>query len=114
MINQLNIIHYQCGVKLSVPLHYLPIFIMYTFSVLFKSASCCLRALFFFRSIGVRSGVMKRPLTLSGFVDDLSFILFFKIATFSSILLKEILSNRGLEDLRPKRKALVIDTEVLK
>ena len=57
---------------------------------------------------------MKRSLTLSGFAGDLSFILFFKIATFSSILLKEILSSQGLEDFWPRRKALVIDTEVSK
>ena len=63
MLNQLweGVIYYQCGVELSVPP---PFFIVYMFSVLFKTASCCLKALFFFCSIGVRSGVMKRSLTV--------------------------------------------------
>ena len=57
---------------------------------------------------------MKRSLMLSGFVDDLNLVLFFRTATFSSILLKEILSSHGLENLRPKRKALEIVTKVPK
>ena len=41
----------------------------------------------------------------------MTLILFFRIAIFSSILLKEILSSRGLEEFWHRRKASVIDTE---
>jgi len=79
--------HYQCGEELCSLLHYL---FVYTISVLFGSVMyrsincCCLKALFFFCLRGVRSAVMQRFPTLSGLVVDLSLILFFKIAIFSS------------------------------
>ena len=80
------------------PPHYFSVFIIYTFSVLFKLASCCLRALFFFCSLGVRSGVTKRDLISSGFSLDLNLILFLNIVDFSSVLLTEILSSQALVD----------------
>ena len=78
------------------------------------STNCCLSALCFFCSVGVRSGVMNTLLMFGGFEVDLSLVLFLKMEALSLIELRDTFRSLLLSYLCPSRKALVTDTDNLK
>ena len=90
----------------------IPFFIMYLLfpEAVFLSDSSARRALSFSLSFGVKSGVIKTFLILSGLFSFLSLVQFLMIAAFSCLLPVCTINSLGLVPFLPNLTARVIFT----